>query len=65
MTERRVVTKDNKIYNIVESSGKYTVYRVKVGFPFDHKENIGKTSSLDDAISIIKANSGSEIKSIS
>lgn len=65
MSKRKVVTKNKKIYYISEYSGKYTVYRLDdVGFLFDDKKNIGTTKTLDDALSIIKADSGSDIKSI-
>jgi len=65
MAKREVKTKNNKHYDIVEHNSKYTVYRVKVGLIIDSKTDIGTTKTLDDAISIIKADSGSDIKSIS
>ena len=65
MSKRKVVTKNKKIYYISEYSGKYTVYRIDFGIIFDDKNNIGTTKTLDDALSIIKADSGSDIKSIS
>ena len=60
-----MVTKNKKVYYISEYSSKYTVYRLDdVGFLFNDEKNLGTTKTLDDALSIIKADSSSDIKSI-
>lgn len=63
--KRSVTTKNKKLYSISESRGEFWVYRVKVGFIMDDKHNIGTTKSLEDALALIKVDSGSDIKKIS
>lgn len=67
MTYKRVVVKGGgeNLYRIYEASGKYWIDSVDVGFISNSYNNIGKTSNLEDAISIIKAHSGKEIDTIS
>lgn len=60
MAKKRVVVKGggSNLYYISESSGTYYVYK-------GSSSQIGKTRSMDDAISIIRSHSGKEIESIS
>jgi len=65
-TTREVVVKGGgaNLYQIDEYGGKYTAYKVSVGFLGNSKSSIGAANSLEDAISLIRAHSGREIKSI-
>jgi hypothetical protein len=67
MANKRVVVQGggHNLYEISEYSGKYTAYKVDVGFISDSKTNIGQASSLEDALTLIKVHSGKEIKEIS
>lgn len=53
------------LYKITEYNGKYTAYKVDVGFLSDSNRNIGQTTSLEDALVLIKVHSGKEIKEVS
>lgn len=61
-TERKVIVKGGgqNLYSIAESSGTYRAYK---GSGYGRSE-IGKTSSLEDALAIIKSHSGREIQEI-
>ena len=61
MSDKIVTMQGGGSYKIVEYAGKYTAYKLH-NFS---KENIGKTSTLEDALSLIKVHSGKEIKKIS
>jgi hypothetical protein len=62
---KRVVTKGGgeNLYKIVGSS-KLEIFHVKVGTFSDTKSKIGSSRNLEDALSIIKSHSGSQIKYI-
>ena len=55
------------LFKVSSYNGRYTVYEVSVSMlpVFDNYKKIGKASSLDDALSLIKAHSGKSIVSIS
>lgn len=58
---RHVTVEGGGYYTIGESSGTY--YVRKGGSGFDGTD-VGKTRSLEDALALIKAHSGRQIKSI-
>jgi len=62
---KRVSTKNSgqNLYKIVGSS-KLEIYQVKVGTFSDSKSKIGSARNLEDALSIIKSHSGSQIKEV-
>lgn len=66
MTKRRVVVKGGgeNLYYIKEYDGRFYVTQKKVGIVFDSNKDIGKTRTLDDAISLIRSHSGRSIDSI-
>ena len=57
-------TKSEARYEIKQSGKKYLVYHVKGIFDDVHKK-VGEANSLEDALMLVKAHSGAEIKSIS
>lgn len=57
---REVVVEGGNVYTVGESSGTFYVRRGG-----HYGTDIGKTRSLDDALSLIKAHSGKQIRSIS
>ncbi len=59
---RTVTVEGGNYYTVGESSGTFYVRRGGSGFS---GTDIGKTRSLDDALALIKAHSGKQIKSIS
>lgn len=66
MIKRIIVQGGGKNLYRVETSGEFfNVYHISVGWITDDKEFIGKTKSLEDAISLIRSYSGREIKEIS
>lgn len=60
--KKRVTVEGGKYYTIGESGGIFYVRRGGSGFD---GSDIGKTRSLDDALALIKAHSGKQIRSIS
>jgi len=53
------------LYEINESGGRFTAYKVTVHILVPNsKSNIGSARSLEDALSVIKSHSGKSIKSI-
>ena len=65
MAEKKVSTKNHKLYRIIISGNKYivSVDKETLFFLSDY-HRIGETRSLEDALSLIRAHSGSEIKEI-
>ncbi|WP_156878074.1 hypothetical protein [Sphingopyxis sp. QXT-31] len=61
---RSVAVQGGNLYEIGEYDGTFYVRRVKVKLLLNAKSDIGKTRSLDDALSLIRSHSGREIKSI-
>jgi hypothetical protein len=59
---RHVTVEGGGYYTIGESGGAYFVRKGGSGFS---GTDIGKTRSLDDALALIKAHSGKQIKNIS
>ncbi|MDD5021869.1 MAG: hypothetical protein PHR82_07075 [Endomicrobiaceae bacterium] len=51
----------DNLYYISESSGVFYVYKTTVSLLFDDNEQIGKTGSLELAITLIKEDSGDDI----
>lgn len=66
MARKRVTVKGGgqNLYYVSESSGAYHVYHCKVGIILNDETQIGKTRSMDDALSLIKSHSGQAIESI-
>ncbi len=67
MTKRKVVVSGGgkNLYEISESNGTFWVYKVNVGLILNDRKQIGKTTRMDDALSIIRSHSGREIDTIS
>ena len=67
MADRKVVIQGGgkNLFKVTEYSGKFTIYQVDVGLLMNSHNKIGKTSSLEDALSIIRSFSGKEIKEVS
>lgn len=59
-----VVVEGGGLYSITGYGGKYTVYRVRLGFLSNDRTSLGTASSLEGALTLIKVNSGRPIKSI-
>lgn len=66
MPKREVVVEGGgkNLYEVHESGGKYTARQVTVGLIGNSYATIGTASSLDDAITLIRAHSGREIKKL-
>jgi len=66
MGKRRVVVKGGgaNLYYISDSGGTFYVTHKRVGLILDDNIDIGKTRSLDDALSLIRSHSGRGIESI-
>lgn len=66
MPKREVVVEGGgkNLYEIHESGGKYTARQVTVGLISNSYSSIGTASSLEDAVSLIRAHSGREIKKL-
>ncbi len=66
MARKRVTVKGGgeNLYYISESSGTFYVYKCKVGMLMNDETQIGKTRNMDDALSLIKSQSGRAIDSI-
>lgn len=66
MSTKEVVVQGggDNLYKVSEYSGTYYVYKVSIGIFSNTDHDIGKTRDFSDALSIIKAHSGREIKSI-
>lgn len=64
MTKR--VSTQNSGQNLykIEGAKIMTIYQVRVGLLSDSKTKIGSARNLEDALSIIKSHSGSQIKEI-
>lgn len=60
MSDKNVTVQGGGSYRIKEYAGKYTAYKIH---SFS-KDNIGKASTFEDALSLIKVHSGKEIKKI-
>lgn len=67
MPKKRVVVKGGgaNLYRISISGNKHFVQHASVGLLMNSYKDIGKTSSLDDSLSLIRSHSGNEIKEIS
>jgi hypothetical protein len=55
---------NDNLYYISEYDDVFYVYQTTVGIPFDDNDQIGKTDSLELAITLIKEHSGDDIDSI-
>lgn len=51
------------LYEISESSGWFYAYQVKVNL-FDERNSIGKASTFDQALNLIRSHSGRDIESV-
>lgn len=62
----KVVVREGRenLYEIGRHKKTYYAYRVRVGFLTNSFDSIGSTSSLEDAFTLIRSHSGSEIKLI-
>jgi hypothetical protein len=58
-----VTTKNHNRYKILKDGSRY-ITSIDKGSVFDNWHKIGTTHSLEDAISLIKADSNSDIKEI-
>jgi len=67
MSARRIVTQGggNNLYKVSEYDNWYYVYEAGRGFFSTGTLDIGKTRSFKDALDIIRAYTGKEIKEIS
>ncbi len=67
METKRVVIKGggSNLYQVTYSSGYYHAYKVNVGIFSNDYDEIGKASSFEDALSIIRSYSGRDIDEIS
>lgn len=63
MTRRKVVVRGGWLFRISENRGRF--YIEKFGGILLAATSIGKTSSLEDALTFIKVHSGKEIEEIS
>jgi hypothetical protein len=52
----------DNLYEIGEYNGRYTAYKVDVSFLGNTKTSIGTARKLEDAVSLIRAHSGRQIK---
>jgi hypothetical protein len=67
MSKKIVIDTDKKkgqLFKVSESSGKFYVYDVDVGFISDNTTKIGEARSLQDAIEIIKASVDGTVRNI-
>lgn len=68
MSAKRIVIdtdrKKGQLFKVSESSGKFYVYDVNVGFISDSLTKIGESRSLQDAIEIIKASVDGTVRNI-
>lgn len=66
-TMKKVVVRGggSNLYRITVSGRKHSVEKVMVHIFSNSYKNIGRTDSLEDALSLIRSNSGREIESIS
>jgi len=56
--------KKGKLFRVSESSGRFYIYDVSVGFFTDSKKKIGESRSLEDAITLIKASVTGSIRNL-
>lgn len=65
MEAKKVVVQGGgkNLFKVSYSSGYFYVYKVDVGL-LDHLHDIGKTRSLEDALTLIRSYSGREIDKI-
>ena len=52
------------LYKVYEYDGRFTAYKVNVRFLGNTQDTIGTARSLEDAIALVRAHSGRQIKSI-
>lgn len=64
---KRVVVRGggSNLYQITVSGRTHSVQKVTVNLLSNSYKNIGRTDSLDDALSLIRSHSGRDIESIS
>jgi hypothetical protein len=62
---RKVSMEGGALYEVAEYDGKYWASKVKVEMAGDFRTSIGSARSLDDALALIKAHSGKQVRSIS
>ena len=66
MKNRKVTVKgtSKNLFKVSEYDGKYYVYQVSPGFFGDTSSKIGETSTLEDALSLIRSYTGKDIDNI-
>ena len=64
MATKKVTTRNHKLYKITISGTKHYVSVDKGGIFTENYYRIGETRSLEDALSLIRSHSGSDIKEI-
>lgn len=62
---RKVTVEGGALYEITEYEGKYWASKVTVEILNDSRTSIGSARKLDDALALIKAHSGRQIRSVS
>lgn len=67
MAAKKVVVKGGgrNLFKVSEYNGTFYVYQVEVGLLADDKHQIGKTTSLEDALTLIRSYTGKDIEKIS
>lgn len=65
--EKKVVVKGGgkNLFKVSSYDGTYYVYQVNAGFISNENNLIGKTRSLEDALTLIRSYSGKDIEKIS
>ncbi len=63
MATKKVTTRNHKLYKISISDNKHYISVYKGGF-LENYSRIGETRNLEDALSLIRSHSGSEIRNI-
>ena len=66
-TKKIVIDTDRargQLFKVSESSGRFTIYDVDVGFITDDLKKIGEARSLEDAIQVIKAAVSGTVRNI-
>ena len=62
MTKRDVTVEGGDLYRISGGDGKYYVQKVKVNMISNSYTDVGQARSLEDALTLIRAHSGRQIK---
>jgi len=53
-----------QLFKVREYDGRFTVYRINVGFFTDDSRKIGETRSLEDAITLIKTSVDGSVRNV-